>query len=174
MNAIALQRACAALGNALGRGSLVLSLALLAVPAQALDASSTDEPAIRTAMMKTWDRPESRLQVDPVVTQGSYALAGWVQGERGGRALLRKSAHGWQVHVCGGDGLKDVSALKDAGLDAQTAQTLVTALDTAERGLPAAQVRRFSLFGKNVVVGPDHGAQTHDAAPPASAAAHGH
>jgi hypothetical protein len=154
-------------------GPLVLS-GWMAFASGAVHAAPTADAAVRAVMMKTWDRPEQRLEVDPVVVVGDHALAGWVQGDRGGRALLRKTAQGWQVHVCGGDGLKDPVALRDAGLEASSARSLVAALSDAESRLPAAQVRRFSLFGKNVVVGPDHGAQAHEAAHAASAAPHGH
>jgi hypothetical protein len=102
--------------------------------------------------------------VAPVVHQGDVALAGWVQGERGGRALLRRGSQGWVVTVCGGDGLKDVGLLKDAGVDAAQARRLVAALDSAEKRLPAEQRRKLSLFGANVAVGPSRGASAGHAA----------
>lgn len=139
---------------------LAVPLCLCGAAAQAEGAAVgvTDAAAVRAVMMKAFDRPDAPLKVDPVVIDKGFALAGWLQGERGGRALLRKSAHGWAVHVCGGDGLKDLRALGDAGLEASTARRLVAALETEEKKLPAELVRRFALFGQNVVVGPDHGA----------------
>ena len=80
------------------------------------------------------------------MVQGEHALAGWVQGQRGGRALLRRQGPTWQVHVCGGDGLKAPAALVDAGLKPAAAKALVKALLTAEAGLPATQRAKFSSF----------------------------
>ena len=147
----------------------------LALPARAQGVGATEEAAVRAELMKTWDRPESRLSADPVVTHGTFALAGWAQGDRGGRALLRKTAQGWQVHVCGGDGIKDVAALSDAGVDAGVAKHLIEALTAAEAKLPAEQVRKFSLFGKNVAVGQGHAAHgSGSSAHGASGSAMGH
>ena len=81
-------------------------LASLAVgttlPAHAED---KDAEAIRHVLMATFDKPEARLQVAPVVVVGRHALAGWAQGDRGGRAMLYQHGGQWQVALCSGDGL---------------------------------------------------------------------
>lgn len=121
-----------------------LCMTVLVGPAAAAD--STDQHHVRKVLMSTFDKPESRLQVDPVVVQGDHAIAGWTQGERGGRALLRRHGGAWQITACGGDGLKDATTLVDAGIPAAEVKTLVQTLGAAEARLPAAQRAKFSTF----------------------------
>jgi hypothetical protein len=47
---------------------------------------SADEVAVRDTLMRLFDKPDSRLIVEPIAVAGNAALAGWVQGEIGGRA----------------------------------------------------------------------------------------
>lgn len=122
----------------------LLFAAALAGPVAAAD--SPDQGQVRQLLMHTFDKPEARLQVDPIVVQGEHAIAGWTQGERGGRALLRRHGGAWQISVCGGDGLKDPKALADAGIPAADARRLAQALVAAEAKLPAAQRAKFSTF----------------------------
>lgn len=105
-----------------------------------------DVAAITHLLMATFDKPEARLAVAPVVVQGDQALAGWTQGERGGRALLQRHHGAWQVAVCGGDGLTDPRLLANAGLAAAEARALVASLTQAEARLPPAQRAKFSTF----------------------------
>jgi hypothetical protein len=48
-----------------------------------------DEDAGRDLLHLTFDKPEAKLDVAPVVALAGYAIAGWTQGETGGRALLQ-------------------------------------------------------------------------------------
>lgn len=86
------------------------------------------------------------MQVDPIIVQGDFAIAGWTQAERGGRALLRRHHGAWQVNLCSGDGLKDPKVLVDAGLAPADAKHLAERLVRAEASLPAAQRAKFSTF----------------------------
>ena len=95
-------------------------------------AAATDAEQAAKAMRDIWDKPDAPLVVEPVVIEGDYALAGWVQLERGGRALLRKVHGQWRVHVCGGDGLKDADALAMAGMSPEGAGKLAAAASEAE------------------------------------------
>ena len=89
-------------------------------------------------MMATWDKPEARLEVAPISIEGGHAVAGWIQGDRGGRALLRRDAQGqWLVAACGGDGLKDPKMLAMAGLSASAARSLASKVVQAESAMPA-------------------------------------
>lgn len=131
--------------------SILLKLAAVAIcvtalATQAMAADSADQLHVRQVLVSTFDKPESRLQVDPVVVQGDHAIAGWTQGERGGRALLRRHGGTWQITACGGDGLKDVSTLVDAGIPVADVKVLVQALGAEEARLPAAQRAKFSTF----------------------------
>jgi hypothetical protein len=111
-------------------------------------AAEADLDAIRAVLLKTWDQPQARLAVDPIVVQGDVAIAGWQQGERGGRALLRRraDARGWSVAVCAGDGLKDAELLRDAGVPAVDAHALARRLAQAESRLDARTLARFASF----------------------------
>lgn len=105
-----------------------------------------DLPAIRHVLMATFDKPEARLSVDPIVVVGTHAVADWSQGDRGGRALMRRGADGWQIVLCAGDGLKQASVLRDAGIDAPSADRLTRELVSAESRLSADQRARFGSF----------------------------
>lgn len=67
-------------------GLAALLLAAMPVAAMAED----DAGAIRHVMMATFDKPEAPLTVDPVTVRGDLTVAGWAQGDMGGRALLRR------------------------------------------------------------------------------------
>ncbi len=121
--------------------------------------------AIRHVMMSTFDKPEAPLLVDPIAIAGSWAIAGWTQDGRGGRALLRQKDHAWSIHLCAGDALKDVEALKSMGLPADLATTLATELAAAEATADPARIALFSTFDGIVEMEADgsHPAHKHDA-----------
>ena len=124
--------------------SLIAAMLIAPLLAAATPAS---DAAIRKLMMATWDKPESRLDVAPVVIAGDWAIAGWTQGDRGGRALMLRSKHGdWSVLACGGDGLKEAKALALTGMSEPTARTLAALLAKAEARLPASRLAKFSTF----------------------------
>jgi len=119
-------------------------------------AESMEADEVAHSMRAIWDRPEAPLVVGPVVIEGDYALAGWTQQARGGRALLKLRDGKWQVHVCGGDGLKDIEALKMAGLSESAARRLIEAASMAEAKLPEETREKFASFGQNVLVNGEH------------------
>lgn len=117
---------------------------VFAVPAPV---AARDEAAeIVGLLMQTFDRPEARLSVGPVVIEGDAAVAGWTQGETGGRAFLRRTQDGWQLLACGGDALKTAKTLAGLGLPAQQAQALAAAVAAGERGVEAGRRRAFASF----------------------------
>ena len=124
----------------------------------AAPAPSAEVARIRDAMKATWDKPGQPLLVDPVVTEGEHGVASWAQGERGGRAVLRRHGSEWKVLVCGGDGLKSAAALKETGVPARSAERLAQALAAAEAKLPRDLVHKFSLFGQTMRMDGHHGA----------------
>jgi hypothetical protein len=69
---------------------------------------------------------------------GNNAVAGWVQGEMGDRALLRKKG--------GRDGIKAHEALVKAGISSDDAATLERELAMAEGKLSPEQVAMLSRF----------------------------
>lgn len=123
-------------------------------PAATGDAT-TDISAKLKAMFETEGHP---LAVNPVVVAGDWAIAGWAQDGRGGRALLKKKGDAWSIHLCSGDSLKDAAALKQIGLPAADADGLAVKLAEAEKGLDPALLAMFASFEGTVMVeGADDG-----------------
>ena len=116
----------------------------LAFATQAVAGSAEDE--IRNLLHSTFDKPGSALVVEPVVAVGDHAIAGWSQGELGGRALLRRRAGAWSLILCSGDGIKSAAALRQAGLPSNEATVLARRLADAERKLPSERLALFSKF----------------------------
>ncbi|MFC4297244.1 copper uptake system-associated protein [Castellaniella hirudinis] len=127
-----------------------------ALGAGAAHAASTDADKVAQSMRAIWDQPDAPLSVGPIVVVEGYALAGWVQQARGGRALLVNHDGSWQVHICGGDGLKDMDALQMAGIKEATARRLVQAANEAEEKVPEETRRKFASFGENIMVDDTH------------------
>jgi len=130
-------------------GCTVSLLFALTVPAlvSASPDDTADEIGIRHVMMSTWDTPKTRLEVGPVVIKDKWAVAGWTQGQRGGRAFLTRNAHGqWQVSVCGGEGLKEASTLALTGMPESAAQDLAQQVEAAEAAIPAERRTLFATF----------------------------
>jgi len=135
--------------------SIALGLTVFAVcptwaheaPAKANQAANmTDEQSIEHAMKALFDKPGAPLKVAPVSVEGAYAVAGWIQNDRGGRALLKKANGKWSIQVCGGDGLKQSSSLTMTGMDQASASRLAQKIAVAEKQMPAEQVKKLALF----------------------------
>jgi hypothetical protein len=130
----------------------------------------TDAQAIEHSMKKQFDKPEAPLAVAPISIEGDYAVAGWIQSGKGGRALLKKDKGQWSIHVCGGDGLKKASALQQTGMSQATAERLAKKVQAAEAKLSADQLKKLAMFEGIVNVDPSghaaHGAHGAHAAHP--------
>lgn len=135
--------------------AIALAFALLAPASAAAD----DAAEIVHVIKHTWEKPDAIIQVAPVSIDGGYAVAGWVQGERGGRALLKKSA-AWRVVLCSGDGIRSAEGLRAAGVPDTVADTLSLKIASAEAAMPSADVAKFSLFEGSVPV-TDDGHESH-------------
>lgn len=105
-----------------------------------------DEDTIRSLLNATFDKPESRLVVDPVAIAGEHSIAGWTQGDMGGRALLRRKGREWQLVLCSGDDLKSADTLANVGLPIDAARTLAARLAESEGKLAPARLALFSKF----------------------------
>ena len=115
--------------------------------AQAQPADPAVAKPIRAVISKTYDQPGKPVKTDPVVVSGDHAVADWIQGNFGGRALLRREKGSWGIVLCAGDGLKQAQALVQAGVPKATAANLERQLAVAEKDLPADRLKLFSLFG---------------------------
>lgn len=111
----------------------------------------------------TFDKPEAPLTVVPVTIEGDYAIAGWIQKDKGGRALLKNQGGKWTIRVCAGDGLLRVPTLEMAGVSEPIAKRLAEKVAAAEKRLPVDQVKKFSLFEGvlKIEAGTHHG-HSHD------------
>lgn len=116
---------------------------------------SADKAAIQQLLMVTFDKPEARLTVDPVTVEGDVAVAGWTQGDMGGRALLRRKQGAWVLTLCSGDSLKDPKALESFGLPAAEAEALAAAVVAAEAHLNQARLAKLASFEGVVKMGAD-------------------
>jgi hypothetical protein len=132
----------------------MLAAAITLAAASIALAQEDDVAAIRSVLRSTWDRPDAVVQVDPIVVAHGDAIAGWTQGEMGGRALLRQKNGTWVVLLCGGDSLREASALRAAGVDQDNASALVTSLMRAESKLDPKRVAQFSRFEGLVTMNP--------------------
>jgi hypothetical protein len=126
-----------------------------------------DAQAIEHSMKKLFDKPDAPLAVAPVSIDGDYAVAGWIQSGKGGRALLKKEKGQWSIYVCGGDGLKQASALVQTGMSSATADRLAKKVQSAESKLSADQLKKLSMFEGVVKVDQgQHGAHDSHASHP--------
>lgn len=145
-----------------------LGLALVLSVASAMAGVADDEVSITRLMKQQFDKPEAPLTVAPVVVKGDFAIASWAQGERGGRALLKRYHGAWEISVCAGDGLTNPAVLQTAGMTSPQADALAKALARAEAKLTLAERARFSSFDGMLRLG----AGGHH--PPEHAASHAH
>lgn len=122
-----------------------LLIVVLVSPGRAQD-GSPEQTAIKGLMRKTWERPNAPLSIDPVVVVDDYAIAGWIQDGRGGRALLRKKHGVWDVVLCSGDQLRLPDTVTATGASSELASRLVANLLAAEQRLSPDQLAKFASF----------------------------
>lgn len=121
------------------------------VAEQSVNATAmTDKQSIQHTMHSLFDKPDAPLKVAPVSVEGGYAVAGWIQSNRGGRALLKKEKGEWSILACGGDDLKKASSLSMAGIPPSSARKLAQMIFAAEKNLPADELKKFSMFDGSV------------------------
>ncbi len=109
-------------------------------------AHETDAQQITAVMKKQFDRPDAPLVVTPVTVEGNYAVAGWTQTGKGGRALLQKDKGQWVISVCAGNGLTKADVLQTTGMPPPMAPKLAQAVVAAESKLGADKRKLFDSF----------------------------
>lgn len=92
---------------------------------------------ITQVLKKQFEKPDAPLTVAPISVEGDYAVAGWTQGGRGGRAFLQRDMHQWFIAVCGGSGLTRPDVLQSIGMKSDAAARLAKAVLAAEAKLGA-------------------------------------
>jgi hypothetical protein len=107
---------------------------------------AADTVAIRSILKAAFDKPDAPLVVEPVTVGVTYAVAGWRQGARGGRALLRQHDSHWTVVLCSGDPLRHEAGLVEAGVPAEEARSLADGIASAEAKLDDESRRLLSTF----------------------------
>ena len=138
----------------------LLSVVLIAFSAHAWSNESKhqahgDAQQITHVMKAQFDRPNAPLKVHPVVVDGHHAVAGWMQANKGGRALLVKEKDNWTITVCGGDGLRDAKVLAQTGMGEAAAQSLAAKVQTAEAKLSKSQLKQLALFQGELKIDPN-------------------
>src|SRR5215831_2245766 len=108
---------------------------------------SDDRQAIAQALHQSFDKPGAQLEVDPIVVRQSFAIAGWLQGDMGGRALLHRERGEWKILAQAGEELRDAQFVKSAGVPQQEASALTNMLIAAERSVPEARLAQFDRYG---------------------------
>lgn len=145
----------------ISRRNLLAAVAALVMSASTANAHD-DKDQIIHLMKGMFDTPDNPLSVDPIVVRGDNAIAGWVQGDRGGRALLWRVKGDWQIRLCSGDALKSPALLIDANISAEDATALVDELAAAEAKIDHAVLAKFSTFEGTMVMDGDSGHQGHN------------
>jgi len=108
---------------------------------------------IQKLISKTFDRPDLKVQTDPIVIEGKVAIADWIQGEKGGRALLTRKHVDWEIIACGGAGFKDPAVIAAAGISKRIANNITAKLKTAESSLSAQKIKQLDSFDGVVTMG---------------------
>jgi hypothetical protein len=132
-------------------GALLLSFSFHSSHVLACAEHTEDGQAIHQLLSQTYDQPNLKVETAPMVIVGNYALLDWVQGENGGRALLKKENGEWSIVACGGDGFKNAKVLQAAGIPKSTAKQLIAELNEEEKDLNPERVQRFSVFGNTTM-----------------------
>jgi copper(I)-binding protein len=109
-------------------------------------AAPEDTALIKRAIEAEFGQPDRPLVVHPVSVRHGFAIAGWTQGNAGGRALLQQHGTTWQIVLCGGDALLQQRILSGAGIPDDDAAPLLVETRTAEASLPLATRQRFAGF----------------------------
>lgn len=137
---------------------LVVSMLLYVgnVPAHTQTEQASQEK-IRALISNTFDQPNLKVKTDPIVIEGKVAIADWAQGQKGGRALLRRKHDDWEIIACGGSGFKDSGSIAAIGISKEIAQNIAVKLSTAEAKLTTEQIKQFDSF--DGVVNMVHGAK---------------
>jgi hypothetical protein len=137
-----------------------LGLAQLLGATQAL-AHGENEHQITMVLKAQFEKPEAPLRVEPINVEGNFAVAGWSQGGRGGRAFLQKDKNQWFISICGGSGLTQADVLQEIGMSNTAAAKLSRAVVASESRLGADKRKLFDGFEGMMKIDPAEGHGNH-------------
>lgn len=123
----------------------------------------TAEAEIIQVLKNQFDPPATPLEVLVVVVSGDYAVADWLQENRGGRALLRHDADGWHTQMCSGAQFKSVQVLLQAGVPSADTERISQDLAAQEGNLNAEQLKKIDSFQgiTDMLTQPEHHHEHH-------------
>lgn len=81
-----------------------------------------------------------------MTVEGGFAVAGWTQGDMGGRAFLKKDGAKWTLILCAGDAIRSASGLAASGVPSETANALAAAIAEAEKSVDPARLAKLASF----------------------------
>jgi hypothetical protein len=126
-------------------------------------AESRPEELIALSIKQQWEKPHHLVDI-PVIAVGThYALADWIQGKRGGRALMRLNEGKWQAIMCGNGQIKSRQALEKVGIPSLEAKKISEKLAAQEVNLTKEQLRLVDSFTGivNLLESPEHHHESH-------------
>jgi hypothetical protein len=138
--------------------ALGLAYLLGATPALA---HGDNEHQITMVLKAQFEKPEAPLRVEPINVEGDFAVAGWSQGGRGGRAFLQKDRNQWFISICGGSGLTQADVLQSIGMGSAAATKLASAVVASEGKLGADKRKLFDGFEGMTKIDPAEGHGNH-------------
>ena len=127
----------------------IIFVATMFIRLQAYAHSQTNDVSqekIKALISKTFDQPNLKVKTNPIVIEGKVAIADWTQGQKGGRALLRRKHEEWEIIACGGSGFKDPEGIAAIGISKQIATNIAAKLKEAETKLSPQQIKQFDSF----------------------------
>ena len=136
---------------------ILTAIFLVANAAAHSQTEAESQEKIKVLISKTFDQPNLKVQTTPIVIEGKVAIADWTQGQKGGRALLRRKHADWEIIACGGAGFKDPSAIAATGISKEIANNITVKLKTEEIKLSPQKIKQLDSFDGVVTMG--HGTQ---------------
>jgi hypothetical protein len=127
-------------------GAGVLLALLVLPPLSASWADPPDQSAIQAVMHGMFNKPDVQLVIDPVVVEGGFTVAGWTQGDMGGRAFLKQTDGKWALILRTGNQIRSAEALEQSGVPADTAQKRAAAIKEAEKSTYPNRLKKLASF----------------------------
>jgi hypothetical protein len=123
----------------------VMAMMLIAVLAGCAASVGEEKAAIAHALQAKYGAKGS-VSVEPIVLRNDYAVADFVQGDIGGRAVLQKHKGLWQVLTLTGQDARDAAYLVKIGVPQVEARALANMLVTSEKQVPEERLAKLDRY----------------------------